>query len=374
MPDDTVRPAVAIEAWTSLVLGGLGVVGLALLGVAPLLAAPAGFPALPFYAFGLGGVLVVAAATMRLRALLIVLGCLALAAGLAASVAGHGGPDASRSALAIDCGAAVILGAAARRTWMAVPFLFAPLLVVAPGPGGGWAGSRDAFAKAWVAALGGHHLWAGLPAGLAVVGAFVGSVRRYPWVPVRPSAVPLLLLCAGLGFAGLVVGSLLPDPLAFARTVCLRAALLAGVLGWVALAYQAGRFALVWQAALACLLTLAGAVFVNAGNDIVIGRALAITALASLLPAVLAAVGLLVRLWVGTERPRVVVAAEPLAPRPVDGRSFFAAAPTPEAVLPTPLTRTGFGPPADKAQEPKEPRDEPQDPPQDESRDEPKET
>jgi hypothetical protein len=352
MARDTVRPAVALEAWTSLVRAGLGAVGLLLLGVAPQVAAPASFPALPLYAFVLGGVLVVAAATMRLRSLLVVLGCLALAAGLAAGLAGRGDPAANRSALSLDCAAAVILGAAARRSWVALPFLLVPLLVLAPGPAHGWASSRDAFAFAWVAAVG-RHLWAGLPAGLALAGAFIGSARDRPWVPVRPSAVPILLLCAGLLCAGLVVASLLPEALAFARTACLRAALIAGVLGWVALAYQAGRLALVWQSGLACLATLAGAMLSDAGHDYLPDAAAGATALAALLPSLLAAFGLLLRRWIGTERPRAITSTASDVPRPVDKGSFFAPAPAPEAVLPTPLAPSGLGSAAEAKGKPK---------------------
>lgn len=360
--DGTVRPAVAVEAWTSLVLGGLGLTGLALLAAAPFIT-PGAFPALPLYAFTLGGILVVAAAVMRMRALLIVLGCLALASGLALGLLGKGDPVTNRAALTVYCGAAVILGAAARRTWAAVPFLLIPLLVVAQGPLA-WTGSRLAFADAWSAALACFCPWAGLPAGLAVAGAFIGRTRDEPWVPVRPSALPLLLTCAGLGLAALIVASVVPAAYGFVDTVAVRAALIAGTLGWVALAYQAGRLALAWQAALACVLVLAGAVAAdNTTATVSIDQAFAATLLAALLPAILAGVGLLVRKWVGTEQPRFAQAAGPAAPpRPVEARGFFASAPPPEAVLPTPLTRRGF-------ERPKEP--EPKEAPEDEAAAEP---
>jgi hypothetical protein len=354
--DGTVRPAVAVEAWTSLVLGGLGLTGLALLAAGPFIVAPGSFPALPLYAFTLGGLLVVAAATMRLRSLLIVFGFLGLAAGLALGLLGKGDPVTDRAALTVYCGAAVVLGAAARRTWAAVPFLLVPLLIVAPGPIG-WTGSRLAFADAWTTALACACPWAGLPAALAVAGAFIGRTRERPWVPVRPSALPLLLMCAGLALAGVIVASIVPAALGFADTVALRAALIAGVLGWVALAYQAGRFALAWQTALACVLVLAGAMAVdNTTDPLSIDAAFAATLLAALLPAILAGVGLLVRKWVGTEQPRFVQApAEPsMPPRPVEAKGFFAPAPTPEAVLPTPLSGSAFQPPPEPKKKPEQ--------------------
>jgi hypothetical protein len=132
---------------------------------------------------------------------------------------------------------------------------------------------------------------------------------------VRPSAVPVLLAATGLLFASLVLGSLLPDSLAFLRTVCWRAALLAGVLAWIAFAYQVGRLSFVWEAALACLLVLAGALLVDAQvAEDAVGTAFAITVLTSLVPAALAGFALLLRKWIGREMPRPDV--HPHAPPP----------------------------------------------------------
>jgi hypothetical protein len=305
MAQDTVRAAAAIDTWDALVKAALGALGLALLAVGPLVPRDTGFHFLPQYAFVIGGLLVVVSATMRLRSMLIVLGCVALTAGLACTLVGGGEPRLNLAALMLYCGAAVVLGAAGRHLWMAVPFLLVPLLIVAPQGGTGWAQSREGFSLAWQGAVGGPFLLAGLPAALAVAGAVIGELRLVKWVPVRPSAVPLILLSAGLLLAGLVVASLMPASLANVQTVCMRVVVLAGVLGWIALAYQVGRLAFVWEAALACLLYLVGALFLDRATQFpdAFGPTLGITIAASLVPAVLAGVGLLARKWIGKERP-----------------------------------------------------------------------
>lgn len=307
MAEDTTRTAVAVETWDSLVKASLGALGLALLAVGPLVPRDTGFEALPQYSYTAGGILVLVAATMRLRTMLIVLGCLALSAGLTCTLAGGGEPRLNLAALALYCAAGVILGAAARHPWMAAPFLFAPLLIVAP-HGTGWGASREAFSLAWEHALGGKYLLAGLPAALAIAGSVVGRLRVQGWVPVRPSALPLLLLSAGLLMASLILGSLLPDQFADVRTVCWRIALISGVLGWVGVAYQVGRLALVWEAAGACLLFVSGALFLDRATQFphAFGPTLLLTLATSLVPAVLAGVGLLARRWIGKERPVVV--------------------------------------------------------------------
>src|SRR5687768_16977606 len=132
MGQDTARTAVAVEAWDSLVKASLGALGLALLAVGPLLPRNASFAYLPQYAFTVGAVLVLVAATMRLRSMLIVVGFLALTAGLTCTLVGGGEPRLNLAALALYCAAGVILGAAGRHLWMAVPFLLVPVLVVAP--------------------------------------------------------------------------------------------------------------------------------------------------------------------------------------------------------------------------------------------------
>ncbi|HUR26009.1 MAG TPA: hypothetical protein VM327_08375 [Candidatus Thermoplasmatota archaeon] len=304
MAQDTARTAVGLEAWSSFVKASLGALGLALLAVGPLLPQDEAFHYLPQYAFAIGAAFVLVAATMRLRSMLIVLGCLALTAGLTCTLVGGGEPRLNLAALALYCAAAVVLGAAGRHIWMAVPFLLVPLLVVAP-QGPGWEASREAFSQSWERALGGPYPLAGLPAALAVVGAVAGQLRVAKWVPVRPSPVPLLLLAAGLVMASLVVGSLLPDPLATVRTVCWRVALISAVLGWVGLAYQIGRLAFIWEAAAACLLFVAGALLLDRATQLhdAVGPTLAITVATSLVPAALAGVGLVARRWIGSERP-----------------------------------------------------------------------
>lgn len=324
MVQATVRSAAAVDTWTSLVKAALGAFGLALLAGAPLVPRPEAFPYLPHYAYVAGGILVLTAATMRLRSMLIVLGCVALSAALAFTLVGDSTGERNMAALALYGAAGVIFGAIGRRSWMAIPFLLVPLLVVAP-HGDSWTDSRAAFSRAWTDALECDCLLAGLPAGMAVVGAAIGELRRKGWPDVRPSAVPLLLLCAGLVMAGLVLGSLLPDSMATVRTMSLRAALLAGILGWVGLAYQVGRLSLVWEAAIACLLLLGGALFLDRATQFpeAIGPTLAITLATSLLPAVLVGVGLLVRAWIGKERPKADAAALAAMRRTAAEESFL---------------------------------------------------
>jgi hypothetical protein len=312
MARETVEAAAAVETWTSFVKAALGAMGFVLLAIGPLVPSGA-FQFLPHYSYTIGAILVVTAATMRLRTMLIVVGCIALTAALACTLAGGGSPSANQAALALYCAAALVLGAAARHPLMAIAFLAVPVLVVAPDHAG-WLASRDAFIADWESALGGRSLLAGLPAALAVAGAAIGRIQSIQLVPVRPSAFPLLIACAGLVMAGLVIGSLLPGSLATAQLVCLRAALIAGVLGWTALAYQVGRTDVVWQAAVASLLFLAGALFVDRATQFpdALGAALGITIATSLMPAALAGVGLLARRWIGTERPVVARPSEPL--------------------------------------------------------------
>lgn len=307
MAQDTVRGTLAVDTWNSFVKASLGGGGLGLLAVAPLVSGGSAFPYLPHYAYAIGGLLVLVAATMRLRSLLIVLGCLALTAGLACTLAGDGDPGLNLAAVALYSAAAVVLGAAGRHLGMAVPFLLVPVLVVAP-LGTSWSASREAFSLAWEAAVGGPFPLAGLPAAMAVVGAVFGVLRVRKWVPVRPSAFPLLLMAGGLATASLIVASFLPAQYAFVQTVAVRVALIAAVLGWVALAYQVGRVAFVWEAATACLLFLAGALFLDRHTQFpdAFGPTLGITVAASLVPAVLAGAGLLARRWLGTERPATV--------------------------------------------------------------------
>lgn len=330
MGKDTVRGDLALDTWNSLVKAALGGAGLALLAAGPLVHGGAAFPYLPHYAFTLGGLLVLVAATMRLRSLLIVLGFLALSAGLACTLAGNGDAQLNVAALALYSAAAVVLGAAGRNIAMAVPFLFVPLLIVAPA-GSGWSESREAFALAWENALGRPLALAGLPAAMAVVGAVIGTVRVKRWVPVRPSAFPLLVLAGGLTMASLIVASFMPAQFAFVQTVAVRVALLSAVLGWVALAYQLGRVAFVWEAALACLLYVAGALFLDRHTQFpeAFGATLGITVATSLVPAALAGVGLLARKWIGKERPATPVTTERLKGwDEAEQRSFFMAATT----------------------------------------------
>jgi hypothetical protein len=340
MAPGTVRSAAAVDTWTSFVKGALGALGLALLAVGPFVRVSDAFPYLGIYVYAIGAVLVLTAATMRLRSTLIVLGCLALSAALTFTLIGDTNGERNMAALVLYSAAGLVFGAVARRFWMAIPFLLVPILIVAP-HGADWSQSREAFADAWIAALDCNCLLAGLPAAMAVVGGAIGEFRKKGWPDVRPSALPVLILCAGLLMAGLILASLLPDSLAFARMVCFRVALLAVVLGWVALAYQVGRMSFLWEAALACVLALAGALFLDKATQFpnAFGPTLAITVAASLVPAVLAGVGLLVRLWIGTERPRNVEATYTAKERrAVEEKSFFAP--------PPPMVETGqSGPP-----------------------------
>lgn len=308
----TVRPAAAIDMWTSFVKGSLGAFGLALLATAAFVPMPETFPYLPHYGYAVGALLLLVAATMRLHSVLIVLGCLALSAGLTFTLVGETDGDRNMAALALYSAAGLTFGAVARRFWMAIPFLLVPLLVVAP-HGGEWNASREAFSAAWIAAVDCDCLWAGLPAGMAVVGAAIGEFRRHGWPDVRPSAVPLLIVCAGLVMSGLILASLMPDTLAFYRTVSLRTTLLAAALGWVGLAYQVGRLSFVWEAALASLLVLAGALFLDQATQFpdAFGLTLLLTVATSLVPAALAGVGLLVRSWIGKERPKTANVVTP---------------------------------------------------------------
>lgn len=327
-----------------MVKGVLGGIGFALVAAGPVLATPPEFPALRACVLVAGGLLVLVALTMRLRLMLVVLASLGLMAGLAATIAGHGDASANRAALALDCAAALAFGAALRRPWAAIPFLLVPLLIVTPS-GTGWGPSHQAFAAAWTSSLGCEDcLWPGLPAGLALVGAAFGDLRARPWTPVRPSALPVLMGCAGVVVVTLVLASLLPGGLAFQRTVLLRAALLAGLLGWVGLSYQAGRLDFVWQAGATCLLVLVGALYADANTRYPdsFDATLLITVLASLMPALLAGVGLLVRQWIAVEA-RVQA---PSVAAIHAARTFLqeGAGTRAEHVESTPLHTGGFGP------------------------------
>jgi hypothetical protein len=299
MAPGTVQATVAVDTWTSLVRGGLGCAGLVLVAASPL-APTAAVAHLPAYTAALGTLLVLVAATMRLRPLLVVLGCLGLSAALALTLLG--GPDLGLSAVLLYAAAALLLGAAVRQPWMAIPFLLVPLLIVAP-TGSGWGESRDAFTSAWDDAVGCPCPLAGVPAALAVLGAAVGQLSSGPLPQVRPSAGPLLAAAVVLSASAFVAGSLVSGGLA---TAGLRLGVVAAAVAWVAFTYQAGRTALVWQSALACLLALLGALAVDAGTDSahLLSLAMAATLLASLLPATLAALGLGLRRWKGRERPQ----------------------------------------------------------------------
>lgn len=300
----TVRTVAEVELWTALVKAAFGALGLAVLAIAPLAPTPAEFPALRAYVFVTGAVLLLWAASSRHRPLLALLGLIALAAGLTASIVGDGQPMASRAALALDSGAAVLLGAVARRPYMAVPFLLVPLLIVAAGPPG-WGPGHQEFAEAWTAALGCECLWPGVPASLAIVGAAIGDATARPWPAVRPSAVLLVVGCLGLVMAGLVLWSIAPAAWDLARLVLARLALLAGILAWIAVAYQAGRPLFVVESGMVGLLVLVGRLYADAAIRYPgsFDLTLLATVLASLVPAVLAGLGLLVRQWIGTERP-----------------------------------------------------------------------
>src|ERR1051325_6245354 len=154
---DTVRATAAVDTWSSFVRAALGALGLVLLAVAPLVPRHTAFTALPFYAFTAGGLLVLLAATMRLRSMLIVLGCIGLIAALACTLSAGADVRLNQSALALYCGTAPLWGAVARRFWMALPFLIVPLLIVVPGGDPAWSQGQPEFAAAWGAARSEEH-------------------------------------------------------------------------------------------------------------------------------------------------------------------------------------------------------------------------
>lgn len=299
------KPGATAEPWTAPGKAFAGALGLTVLATGPLVPSPDAFPALRGYAYAAGALLVLWAASARHRPALTILGGIALAAGLTVSLLGQAQPLASRSALALDCGAAVLLGAVARRPWVAVPFLAIPLLIVASGTAP-WGVGHEEFAPAWTTAIGCDCAWLpGLPVALALVGAVLGDAVVRPWPVVRPSALVAILSAAGLMAAGLVVRSVLPPAWPAARLALGHLALVAGLLGWVALAYQAGRRSFVVQAGLAGLLVLVGALHADATllYPQAFDAMLLVAVAASLLPAILAALGLLVRQWIGQEPP-----------------------------------------------------------------------
>lgn len=328
------------ETWTALVKTAFGALGLTLLATGPLVPTPAEFPALRGYAFVLGLLLVLWAASARHRPFLAILGCVALCAGLAASIVGDGEPLASRSALALDSGAAILFGAVGRRPWMAVPFLLVPLLVVAANPAG-FGLAHEEFSTSWQGAMGCECLWPGLPAALALVGAGIGEATVRPWVPPRPSAAILAIACLGLVMAAVVVRTVTPPNLEEPRLWLGRLALVAGILAGMAAAYQSGRTAYVWQAGAAGLLVLVGQIYADASIvPIVFDTAILVSALASLVPAILVAVGLLVRQWIATDRP----ATAPDLGSPIDIVGFVKEERTARTVArPEPLHTGGFG-------------------------------
>jgi hypothetical protein len=328
------------ETWTALVKVAFGALGLTLLATGPQVPTPDEFPALRGYAFVVGLLLVLWAASARHRPFLAILGCIALCAGLAASIVGDGQPAASRAALALDSGAAILLGAVGRRPWMALPFLLVPLLVVAANPAG-FGVSHEAFSESWQGAMGCECLWPGLPAALALVGAGIGEAAARPWVPPRPSAALLAIACTGLLMAAVVLRTVAPPSFEGARLWLGRTGLVAGILGGMALAYQSGRVAYVWQAGAAGLLLLVGQIYADASIvPIVFDTALLATALASLVPAILVAVGLLVRQWIATDRP----ALAPDQGSPIDIGSFVQEEHAARTVpRPEPLHTGGFG-------------------------------
>lgn len=324
------------DAWTALVRCAIGALGLTLLAVGHLVPTPEAFPALRAYAFVIGALLVLVGASARHAPFLALLGFIALAAGLAASIVGNGQPAASRAALALDSGAAILLGAVGRRPWMAIPFLLVPLLIVAAGPPG-WGPEQEEFADAWHAAMGCECLWPGVPAALAVVGAAIGDATARPWRTVKPSGFGPFVLAVGTMGAALVLVSVTPVAWETARLVLARMALVAGILAWMAVAYQAGRVSFVAQAGIVGLLVLVGQLY---ADDAIrypesYNLTLLATVLASLVPALLAALGLLVRSWIGTEGPD---------PDSKDLRPFFQEARTGEHVeTRQPLHVGGFG-------------------------------
>ncbi|HUR63830.1 MAG TPA: hypothetical protein VM241_05040 [Candidatus Thermoplasmatota archaeon] len=314
----TVAPGMAtLDSGT--VLGHLAV---ALLGTALMALAPSLVPKdatsyqyLPELAAVTGALLVGWAATLRMHALLAALSFVLCAAAFASTLAGPGHVDVQRSAMGLLCAGAILMGSAVRGPWTTPLFLFAPLAIeqVATGT---WNLGRAEFSAQWAAAIGCDCPVAGFPAGLAVVGGLLGRMMGSPVPAPRPSGlVPILAAFCAMVTGG-VAYTVLPDSLAFWREAAVLAMVLGGALGWVAVAYQLGTWWTVLDGFLASAFILGGAAY--AGQDLVrlvsLSDGLRLALVVSLVPAALAAFGLLLRKWLAQRRQHL---AKLIESRPV---------------------------------------------------------
>ncbi|HUR61815.1 MAG TPA: hypothetical protein VM286_05560 [Candidatus Thermoplasmatota archaeon] len=307
------RPAVDTGLQTldsGTVLGHLavGLLGASLLALAPSLdPSGGGFQYLPEYAAVTGLLLVGWAATLRMHALLAVLAFVLSLAAFASTVAGPGHVDVQRSAIGLLCASAIVMGAAVRGPWVFPLFLFAPLAIeqVATGT---WNLGRADFSAQWASAIGCDCPVAGFPAALAVLGGLVGRAVASPMPVPRPSALAPLLGCFCVLVTAAVAYTVLPASLDFWRTTAVQAMVMGGALGWVLLSYQLGTPWSVLDGFLACFLILAGIAY--AGHELAsvfsLSDGLAIAFVVSLVPAALAGVGILMRMWLGRGRHRTL--------------------------------------------------------------------
>jgi hypothetical protein len=270
----------------------LGHVAVAMLGAALMALAPSLVPKdatsyqyLPELAAVAGALLVGWAATLRMHALLAALAFVFALAAFASTLAGPGHVDVQRSSMGLLCASALLMGAAVRGPWAAPLFLFAPLAIeqVATGT---WHLGRAEFSAQWASAIGCDCPVAGFPAGLAVLGGLVGFLAAERPPAPRPSA---------LGFWKQA-----------AVQAAVQAMVFGGALGWIALSYQMGTWWAVLDGFLACLFILGGAAY--AGQDLLpftLQDGLVLAAVVSLVPAALAAFGLLLRRWLAARRSRL---------------------------------------------------------------------
>lgn len=307
--DPDAAPMEALDSATVVGHVAVALLGAALLALAPSLAPKdvASFQYLPEIAAVVGALLVGWAATLRMHTLLAALSFVLCLGAFASTLAGPGHVDVQRSSMGLLCAGAILMGAAVRGPWTAPLFLFAPLAIeqVATGT---WHLGRADFSAQWASAIGCDCPVAGFPAGLAVLGGLVGrwagSRAERAGQRARPSALALLLAAFCAMVAGAVASMVLPDGLGFWRDVAGMAMLLGGAFGWIALAYQLGTWWSVPDGFLATLFILGGAAY--SGRDLVrvvsLPDGLVLAAVVSLVPATLAAFGILLRRWLAHRR------------------------------------------------------------------------
>ncbi|MFO1535239.1 MAG: hypothetical protein ABR586_06195 [Thermoplasmatota archaeon] len=303
-----VREVEALDSQTVLGHAAVALLGASLLALAPSLAPTdgSGYQALPQLAAVVGALLVGWAATVRMPSLLAALGFVFCLAAFASTVAGPGLPQVQRSSVGLLCASALLMGAAVRGPWVAPLFLFAPLIIEQVATGSLNLG-RQEFSAQWVNAIGCDCPVAGFPAGLAVLGGMLGRAvaTRHEWP--HPSALAPLVGAFCVLVAGWVAATVLPDGLASWRDVGAQAMALGGALGWIALAYQLGTWWSALDGFLASVFILAGAAY--AGQDLVqavsLPNGLLLAFVVSLVPAALAALGVLLRRWLTHKRRRL---------------------------------------------------------------------